>query len=204
MKWTIPTSWIFPHIKVQKYLLYNPPLILTDSSAKRGRCVFKILRFLALQYSVLSILVSITMIVLTFFKNHPAIVTALGYLKATILVSVGAAIYSLILYLYNFQKDIEKYKPFWKFFSIKIVLFFSVWQRIALKTIKISERFKLDDAVSSGVTSESYIDNLLVVLEMLFLSIVVNKYYSYQEYSQDNVKGFASSRRNCCSVPKIL
>ena len=119
------------------------------------------------------------------------------------LVSVGAAIYSLILYLYNFKDDIKKYKPFWKFFSIKIVLFFSVWQRIFLEAINIKEKFKLDTTVT-GATSESYIDNILISLEMFLLSIIVNKCYSYQEYTMINIKGLNSTRRNCLAIPKIL
>ena len=100
-------------------------------------------------------------------------------------VSVGTAIYSLILYLYNFNEDIQKYKPFWKFFSIKIVLFFSVWQRTILKALDIKEKIKLDERTSGVSHSENFIDNFLVALEMFVLSLIVNKCFSYEEYQQD-------------------
>ena len=60
------------------------------------------------------------------------------------LASVGIAIYSLIIYLYNFQQDIAQYKPFWKFFSIKIVLWLSIWQRPVLKLFRVHRILKLE------------------------------------------------------------
>lgn len=119
------------------------------------------------------------------------------------LASVGAAIYSLILYLYNFQTDISKYSPFWKFFSIKIALFLSIWQRIALKVIRIKDWFKLDETKAGSLTSADYIDNLLVVIEMLILAIICNKCYSYEEY-QVNVISAAGRKSLEMSLPKIL
>lgn len=119
------------------------------------------------------------------------------------LASVGAAIYSLILYLYNFRSDIQKYSPFWKFFSIKIALFLSIWQRIFLKVIKIDVWFKLDEAKADGLTSADYIDNLLVVVEMLTLAIICNKCYSYEEYQHDVIAG-ANIKSQEISIPKIL
>lgn len=105
------------------------------------------------------------------------------------LASVGAAIYSLILYLYNFQTDITQYSPFWKFFSIKIALFLSIWQKIALKVIKIDDWFKLDSGKSGGLSSSDYIDNLLIVIEMLILALICNKCYGYEEYQRDVIAG---------------
>jgi len=102
------------------------------------------------------------------------------------LTAVGIAIYSLIIYLYNFNVNIKHYSPFWKFFSIKIVLFLSIWQRIILEVIKIEKLFPLvtkhDDGKIVALDSREYIDNLLVVIEMFILSLIIIKCYSYEDF----------------------
>lgn len=124
-------------------------------------------------------------------------------LKMIMLASVGAAIYSLILYLYNFQSDISQYSPFWKFFSIKIALFLSIWQRIGLQIIRIEVWFKLDTNRTGGLTSVDYFDNILIAFEMLVLALVCNKCYSYEEYQVGVIAGVSGSGEKP-SLPKIL
>ena len=106
-------------------------------------------------------------------------------LKVAMLGSVGMAINSLILYLYNFYTDIKAYQPLWKFLSIKIVLFLSIWQRnvlefISLKTILPLE-FK-DSEINIGV--DHYLDNFLISFEMFILSLIIQRCYSYSDFEK--------------------
>jgi len=124
-------------------------------------------------------------------------------LKIVLLGSVGIAIYGLILYLSNFKDAIGHYKPFWKFFSIKIVLFLSIWQEIILKFVSLDQWIKLSES-KSNVTAEEYIDHFLIALEMFVLAIVARYTFSYEDFYQ----GVRSNRTKAGSafknLPKIL
>lgn len=113
----------------------------------------------------------------------------MAVLKLSMLGSVGLAIYTLIVYLYNFNEDIKHYKPLWKFLSIKIVLFLSIWQRIVLKVLRLRDEFIFDasqDPLSNGefIDSEDYIDGLLVSFEMFLLSLVANYCFSFEDFKK--------------------
>lgn len=127
-------------------------------------------------------------------------------LKVILLFSVGIAIYGLIMYLKNFNDVIGHYKPFWKFFSIKIALFLSIWQEILLKLVKWNDLIKLPEHRGEGdpVTAEMFIDHFLITVEMFVLSIVARYTFSYEDFYQ----GVKSNRKRAGSafksLPKIL
>lgn len=115
------------------------------------------------------------------------------------LLSVGIAIYGLILFLYNFHSDIKHHDPVWKFASVKIALFLSIWQRIVLKFLHFRKIVKLHQSVKGvgrSIDSEDYTDDLLVSLEMFVLALIVQKCYTYIPY--------ASKRNKVMSVPPLI
>lgn len=124
-------------------------------------------------------------------------------LRIIMLVSVGIAIYSLIIYLYNFNNNIKKYKPFWKFFSIKLALFLSIWQTVILKLCKFDEFLPLI-AEKNGKTLKlhtlTFVENLLIVIEMFVLSIFLIRIYSWKEFLNVDI----NSTNSLLSIPKIM
>lgn len=114
------------------------------------------------------------------------------------------AIYGLILYLYNFYDVICPYKPFWKFFSIKIALFLSIWQQIILRVLRVRNWIILEDSAKGHINSEDYIDHLLVTIEMFVLAVVATYTFSYDNF----LKGREGSQRGLSnifsSIPKIM
>ena len=106
-------------------------------------------------------------------------------LKLLMLASVGIAISALILYLYNFHREISQFNPVWKFLSVKITLFLSIWQRIVLKMIKFRDIVSLDQTAAPSevlLDSEDYIDDAFVAIEMFALAVIVTRCYSYKDY----------------------
>lgn len=111
------------------------------------------------------------------------------------------AIYGLILYLYNFKDDIAHYKPFWKFFSIKIALFLSIWQTKLLSWFDVKSIVELVHRKDKDVTSADYIDDCLLTFEMFFLAVVATHTFSYDNFH----RGFTQNDRKVfLRIPKIL
>lgn len=118
--------------------------------------------------------------------------------------SVGLAIYGLILYLYNFSDVIKEYKPFWKFFSIKIALFLSIWQQIILKLLKVRQWLKLKGKNGATINSEDYIDHVLVSFEMFILAIVARHTFSYEDFYNGRVRAKSALKNLFKHIPKSL
>ena len=130
----------------------------------------------------------------------------MGGFKFVMMQSVGLAIYSLVTFLYNFKTYIGHYKPFWKFFSIKIILFLSIWQKIVLKFIQIDEIFILERTVlKRSLEPDDYIDGTLVCLEMFVLSILAIKNFSYTDFKHGQIQeSRKSALTNMVALPMIL
>lgn len=130
----------------------------------------------------------------------------LTYLEFSLVVSVAIAIYGLILYLYNFREVISHYKPFWKFFSIKIALFLSVWQAKILIFFRVSEIFHLDQEALRPIKLESadYFNNVFVSIEMFVLALLARKNFSYQDFRVGADLNRERSTNFFFAIPKIL
>lgn len=101
------------------------------------------------------------------------------------LITVAIAIYGLILFLDNFNKDISNYKPFWKFFSIKLTLFLSLWQKVLIEQVDFKKFFPLNRMEhGSLVTLDSgpYINNMLIIIEMMGLSVILTRCYNFRDF----------------------
>ena len=123
--------------------------------------------------------------------------------KVIIVASVGPAIYALLVYLVNFKEAIGHYKPFWKFFSIKIILFLSVWQKIVLQLLRVDKILVLEEkAVDRYIGSSSYIDETLISVEMFILSLLAIKNFSYKDFKKGHSMKLGLS--TISAIPKIL
>ena len=131
---------------------------------------------------------------------------ALGGFKFVLMQSVGIAIYSLVVYLYNFKSYIGHYKPFWKFFSIKIILVLSIWQKIILRVVKLDKIFILDKAyLKRSLEPADYLDNTLVSIEMFILAILAIKYFSYQDFKAGHNRNTdGGTLSSIIAIPMIL
>ena len=178
------------------------------------------MKFLCFQYSLINILISIALVIVianSYIGGEPSekhfvnvnfspynFKVLLKLLRAVLLGSVFIAIYGLILYLDNFREGIKHYKPNWKFFSIKIALFLSIWQKTILKWINVDELIELDHHVKSNLTSGVYIDDFLVTVEMFVLSLVALKYFSYSDFVQGDHKNVAIKGKNNTGMIKEI
>lgn len=93
-------------------------------------------------------------------------------------ISVSISLYCLGLFYFVFEKDLEKQRPFLKFFCIKLVIFFSYWQSFVLEVLVILNFF--------DETSSKIIGSLFLCFEMVVASIMQSfafPHYEYLDYS---------------------
>jgi hypothetical protein len=108
-----------------------------------------------------------------------------GILKAILLSSVGLAVYGLLIMLFNFNSQLTKYSMFSKFLIIKIALFFTIWQGILMRIINVNEKLPLKtmrDGHEVRINTTVCLDGMLVNIEMFFLTIIMLKSYSPDEF----------------------
>ena len=91
------------------------------------------------------------------------------------------SLWFLVKFYYALRESLQRHNPVAKFVSVKSILFFSYWQGVA---IAILRWFGLLDGLF-GVPQEklsSEIQNTLICAEMLVVSIVMQRAFSYKGY----------------------
>lgn len=100
------------------------------------------------------------------------------------------ALYCLVLVYYELHDELERVKPFGKFMSVKLIVFFSFWQSVAvalavhfgvIKENPAWTEYTLED-VSTGL------QDFMICIEM-FLAAIAHKWvFSYKEYVNDETR----------------
>mmetsp|Transcript_9134 Transcript_9134/g.11262 ORF Transcript_9134/g.11262 Transcript_9134/m.11262 type:complete len:296 (+) Transcript_9134:94-981(+) len=97
-------------------------------------------------------------------------------------VSVTTAVYALITFYHGFEKELAPHRPLAKFVCIKGVVFFAVWQGVALKllarwgVLHEGYRFSVDDVALAW-------QDLLICVEMGLIFCPLNQYaFTASEY----------------------
>ncbi|CAI9088578.1 OLC1v1022947C4 [Oldenlandia corymbosa var. corymbosa] len=110
-------------------------------------------------------------------------------------ISVSLALYSLVLFYHVFAKELAPHNPLSKFLCIKGIVFFSFWQSIVLSAL-----------VSLGVIKSNYfwldvehlqeaLQNVLIIIEMVFFSILQQHAYSAEPYRTASLSAPGSSEK---------
>ncbi len=107
-----------------------------------------------------------------------------GYLWITVIcnISMSISLYMLVIFYLFIVDVIEKnHEPLYKFMSIKVLIFFIFWQSLLITLLYSFDLLPLLfewDSYRSTITLE----NILVCIEMFFISITHLWIYSYEPY----------------------
>jgi len=91
------------------------------------------------------------------------------------------SLWYLVKFYYALRESLRRHNPVGKFASVKAILFFSYWQSVAIAFLRW---FGVLDGLF-GMSEERLstdIQNTLICAEMLVVSIVLLKTFSYQQY----------------------
>jgi hypothetical protein len=140
--------------------LFLSDITLTPASAKT-------LRFWAMQFVILRPILSVIEIVAD-YTGHMEIAIVKWTFTIALNVSVGFAVYSLVMIYHAFEEELSSHRPLAKFMCIKGVVFFAFWQGVALGVLEHfgvlhADHWYTTDQVANGV------QNFLVCVEMGFL-----------------------------------
>lgn len=98
--------------------------------------------------------------------------------------SISTALYALVLFYHAAADVLRPHNPFYKFISVKAVVFFSFWQGIVL-SICVRLHLLTDIESYSASAQATGLQNFLICLEMAVAALAHYSVFSYTEYLED-------------------
>lgn len=96
--------------------------------------------------------------------------TPYTYITIIANVSQGWALYCLLLFYYATKNDLEAIRPMAKFLCIKLIVFATYWQSVALSIAALAERIPTTERYSAATVSAA-LQDFLICIEMFFAAI---------------------------------
>ncbi|XP_042384365.1 transmembrane protein 184C-like [Zingiber officinale] len=168
-----------------------PVSLFMPHTVRLEHSTLTLLKYWTWQFVVIRPVLSILMIVLQLLGMYT---TWISWSFTIILnISVSMALYALVLFYHVFAKELAPHNPLAKFMCIKGIVFFCFWQGVVLEVLTAvgviqSNHFWLDVE-----HIQEAIQNVLVILEMVFFSVVQQYAYSVAPYSG---KDTAKAKKN--------
>ncbi|CDP05864.1 unnamed protein product [Coffea canephora] len=153
----------------------------------------KLLKNWTWQFVVLRPVCSVLMIALQLLGWYPDWVS---WIFTMILnVSVSLALYSLVVFYHVFAKELAPHKPLAKFLCIKGIVFFCFWQGLLLSGLVSVGIIKSTHFWLDVEHLQEALQNVLVIVEMVFFSIVQQHAYSAEPYRTYAVSGSGDKKK---------
>ncbi|CAD8128304.1 unnamed protein product [Paramecium sonneborni] len=163
---------------------------LLSTKAKAKYFTYRCKKFV-LQYCVVKPVLTIIIIFLHPFHNKLYAQRLMQSFEFIIITSETFSLYYLILFYYALKHPLQPYKPLLKFLIIKVTLFFTFWQSLTLSIFEeeISSCFEPDETKYNNNTIISAIENTLVCIEMLCMTLASICAFTYSDFiTQDENK----------------
>ncbi|KAK6354994.1 hypothetical protein TWF696_004120 [Orbilia brochopaga] len=108
------------------------------------------------------------------------------WVTAVLIIMISIALYVLIAFYSALKEELDAYRPFLKFLSIKLVIFFSFWQAIVVGLLMSAGVLKPSKYVSEGDISTG-INALLISVEMTGFAIMHLYSYPWRDYTPEGL-----------------
>ncbi|KAF5814907.1 putative organic solute transporter subunit alpha/Transmembrane protein [Helianthus annuus] len=146
----------------------------------------KLLKYWTWQFVVIRPVCSVVMIVLQLLEIYP------DWLSWTITIilniSVSLALYALVAFYHVFAKELAPHNPLAKFLCVKGIVFFCYWQGVLLSILAAMDILTPEHYWLDAAHVQQALQNILVVVEMIFFSIFQMYAYSAAPYKGKVVK----------------
>lgn len=90
-------------------------------------------------------------------------------------ISVSFSLYFLVLFYKATEERLAPFNPFYKFVTVKAILFFSFWQSCMFQLLSSMDLFSRDTG--------NVILNLIISVEMVFCAIAQSMAFSYHDFA---------------------
>ena len=94
-------------------------------------------------------------------------------------ISVSLSLYFLVLFYKATEERLAPFNPFYKFVTVKAILFFSLWQSCFFQIMSSAELFSRDTG--------NVMLNLIISLEMVFAAVAQSMAFSYHDFSDAGI-----------------
>ncbi|KAJ3675647.1 hypothetical protein LUZ60_004689 [Juncus effusus] len=158
-----------------------PVSLFLPRTIRLDHATLKMLKYWTWQFVVIRPVLSVLMILLETIGVFPS---WLSWTFTIILnISVSMALYALVLFYHVFAKELAPHNPLAKFMCIKGVVFFCFWQGIALEVLAAFGIIKSNHFWLDVEHIQEAIQNVLVIVEMVFFSVLQQYAYHVAPYS---------------------
>jgi hypothetical protein len=99
-------------------------------------------------------------------------------------ISVSLALYALVVFYHVFSKELAPHKPLSKFLCVKGIVFFCFWQGIVLNILVSLGIVKSNHFWLDVEHLQEALQNVLVIVEMVFFSLFQQHAYSAEPYQR--------------------
>ncbi|XP_051125367.1 uncharacterized protein LOC127247533 isoform X2 [Andrographis paniculata] len=152
----------------------------------------KLLKDWTLQFVVIRPVCSVLMIACQLLDVYPS---WLSWTFTIILnVSVSLALYSLVVFYHVFAKELAPHKPLAKFLCVKGIVFFCFWQGIVLEILVGMGILKSNHFWLDAEHLEEALQNVMVIVEMVFFSLLMQYAYTAEPYRIGSVLAAGSEK----------
>ncbi|KAK6132632.1 hypothetical protein DH2020_033621 [Rehmannia glutinosa] len=110
-------------------------------------------------------------------------------------VSVSLALYSLVVFYHVFAKELAPHKPLAKFLCVKGIVFFCFWQGFVLDILVAMGIVKSNHFWLDVEHLEEALQNMLVIVEMVFFSLFMQYAYTAEPYRAGSVWGTSDKKK---------
>ncbi|XP_073025339.1 uncharacterized protein [Primulina eburnea] len=110
-------------------------------------------------------------------------------------ISVSLALYSLVVFYHVFAKELAPHKPLAKFLCVKGIVFFCFWQGILLDILVALGIVKSNHFWLDVEHLQEALQNILVIVEMVFFSLLMQYAYSAEPYRIGSVSRTSDKKK---------
>ena len=101
-------------------------------------------------------------------------------------ISVSLSLYFLVLFYLATEERLAPFNPFYKFLTVKAILFFSFWQSCMFQILSSLDLISRDTG--------NVVLNLIISLEMVFAAIAQSMAFSYKDFA--DARSYEGPMRN--------
>jgi len=168
-----------------------PFSIFYKGDLPKGKEFLKFCKFGTLQYCVVRPLTTLIAIVLNLMGlYHEAtfgVRSSWMYLVIIMNISIAFAFAALATFYTTLKKRLSPYEPIGKFLCIKFVIFVAFWQSVVIAVLVRVDVIHAVDGYSAHSLSRS-LQDVLVCVEMFFVSIAHLYTFSYYPFTAEGIK----------------